>query len=165
MEQTMSRLENMQEKLSQLFELKGNIDTMLSVSMYYLNTFMDSERSSVFLFHPLNQQLTVFSSLDLEKHEIAIPKESGVAGWVFENRKATIVDNTCEDSRFCKWVDEITGFQTHTIICTPLSDKKGNCFGTLQSLNKKNGKFTTDDLELMELAASMVAEVINKSGR
>jgi hypothetical protein len=49
--------------------LKTNkIETVLSVSMYHLNQFMDSERSSIFLFQHSNQKLTVFSSLDLEKN-------------------------------------------------------------------------------------------------
>jgi hypothetical protein len=38
------------KELSQLFDLESKIDTMLSVSMYHLNEFMDSERSSIFLF-------------------------------------------------------------------------------------------------------------------
>ena len=124
---------------------------------------MDAERSSVFLFQHLNQQLTVFSSLDLEKNEIRIPKSTGVAGWVFVNRKPAIVNNAYKDSRFYKKVDDMTGFHTHNMICTPLLDTNDNCMGTLQSLNKKSGDFTNDDLELLNLAAGMVAVAIKNS--
>jgi adenylate cyclase len=138
---------------------------MLSVSMYYLNQFMDSERSSIWLFQHWNQKLTIFSSLDLEKNEIRIPKSCGVTGWVFVNRKPAIVNNAYEDSRFYRTVDDITRFHTRNLVCTPLLDNKDHCLGTLQSLNKKTGDFTNDDLELLNLAARMVAVAINNSRR
>ena len=163
MDQNMSRSFGLAKNLSQLFDLDSKIDTVLSVSMYYLNQYMDSERSSIFLFQHWNQQLTIFSSLDLEKHEVCIPKACGVAGWVFENRQPTIVNNAYEDSRFCSEVDELTGFQTRNLICVPLIDSKGNCLGTLQSLNKQEGVFTTDDLDLAILAADMLAIAIKNS--
>ncbi|MGV7223678.1 MAG: GAF domain-containing protein [Nitrospinales bacterium] len=163
MEESMTRSYRLSKELSQLFDLESKIDAVLSVSMYHLNQFMDSERSSVFLFQHLNQQLTVFSSLDLEKNEIRIPKSCGVVGWVFVNRQSAVVNNLYEDSRFYQKVDDMTGFRTRNLICTPLLDSKDNCMGTLQSLNKKSGDFTADDLDLLSLAAGMVAVAIKNS--
>ena len=159
----MTRPYRLAKKLSHLFDLDSKIDTVLSASMYYLNQFMDSESSSIFLFQHWNQQLTIFSSLDLKKHEISIPKSYGVAGWVFVNCQAAVINNAYEDTRFYKEVDEMTGFQTRNLICTPLLDNKNQCLGTIQSLNKKGGDFTNDDLELLNLAARMVAVAINNS--
>ena len=163
MEESKTRSYRLAKELSLLLDLESKIDTVLSVSMYHLNLFMESEKSSVFLFQHWNQQLTVFSSLDLEKHEILIPKSSGIAGWVFVNRQPAIVNNAYEDSRFYKKVDEVTGFHTRNLICAPLLDSKNHCLGTLQSLNKQTGDFSTDDLELLNLAASMVAVAIKNS--
>ena len=42
-------------------------------------------------------------------------------------------------------------------------DYKEHCLGTLQSLNKQSGDFTTDDLELLDLTARLVAVAINNS--
>ena len=152
-------------ELSELFDLESNIDNVLAVSMYKLNQLMDSERSSIFLFDPLKQQLTSFSSQDLEKKEIRIPKSSGVSGWVFDHRMPAIVNDTDSDSRFYSRVDDMTGFRTRNLICTPLIDYKERCSGTLQSLNKKSGDFTTDDLELLDLTARLVAVAISNSRR
>ena len=163
MEESRPRSYRLAKELLQLFDLESRIETVLSVSMYHLNQFMDSERSSIFLFQHLNQQLTVFSSLDLGKNEIRIPKSCGVAGWVFVNRKPAVVNDAYEDSRFYQKVDDITGFHTHNLICTPLLESKNNCMGTLQSLNKKGGDFTIDDLELLDLAANMVSIAIKNS--
>jgi hypothetical protein len=59
MEESMTRSYRLAKELSQLFDLDSKIDTVLSASMYYLNKFMDSERSSIFLFQHWNQQLTI----------------------------------------------------------------------------------------------------------
>lgn len=163
MKESMTRSYRLAKELSQLFDLESEIDTMLSVSMDYLNQFMNSERSSIWLFQHWNQKLAIFSSLDLEKNEISIPKSCGVAGWVFANRKPAVVNNAYEDSRFYRGVDDITGFHTRNLVSTPLLDNKDNCLGTIQSINKKTGDFTTDDLELLNLAARMVAVAINNS--
>ena len=165
MSERLTRSHGLAKKLSQLFDLESKIDTVLSASMVYLNQFMGSERSSIFLFQYWNQKLTIFSSLDLEKNEIQIPKSCGVAGWVFVNRKPAVVHNPYEDSRFWVEVDELTGFQTRNLVCAPLIDSKDICLGTIQSLNKKDGDFTTDDLELLDLAAGMVAVAIKNSER
>jgi adenylate cyclase len=159
------RYHRLANELSELFDLESNIDNVLAVSMYKLNQLMDSERSSIFLFDPLKQQLTSFSSQDLEKKEIRMTKSTGVAGWVFENHMPAIINNAYDDSRFFRGVDDATGFRTRNLICTPMIDCKEHCLGTLQSLNKKNGKFTTDDLELLDLAARLVAVAINNSRR
>ena len=165
MDNSLIRPYRLAKELAQLFDLESDIDAALSVSMYNLNRFMDSERSSVFLFDPLKNQLTSFSSLDLEKHEVRIPKSLGVSGWVFEHREPAIVNNAYEDNRFYRGVDHVTGFHTRNLICTPLFDYQDHCLGTLQSLNKKSGDFTTDDLELLDLTARMVAVAINNSKR
>ena len=165
MEKSLIRHYRLANELSQLFDLESSIDNVLAVSMYKLNQLMDSERSSIFLFDPLKQQLTSFSSQDLEKREIRIPKSSGVSGWVFEHRKPAIVNDTDSDSRFYSGVDDMTGFRTLNLICTPLIDYKERCSGTLQSLNKKSGDFITDDLELLDLSARLVAVAISNSRR
>ena len=85
--------------------------------------------------------------------------------WVFEHRRPAIVKDAYNDSRFYSGVGEITGFRTHNLICSPLIDSIDNCIGTLQSINKKSGDFTTDDLELLDLTSSLVVGAIKKSRR
>ena len=165
MEKSVMRSYQLAKELSQLFDLENDIDAVLSVSLYKLSQYANSERSSIFLFEPLKQQLTSFSSLDLSKHEIRISKSLGVTGWVFENSTPAIVNNAYDDSRFYRGVDVMTGFRTRNLICTPLIDNKDHCSGTLQLLNKQNGDFTTDDLELLDLTARLIAVAINNSER
>jgi adenylate cyclase len=150
-------------ELFQLLNLDTNLDTVLAVSMYKLNQYMDSERSSIFVFDPLNKQLTSYSSLDLAKQEIRMSKSTGVAGWVFEHRMPAVINDAYKDNRFFRGVDDMTGFRTCNLICSPMIDDKGKCLGTIQSLNKKSGDFTTEDLELLDVTARLVAVALNKN--
>ena len=150
-------------ELFQLLNLDTNLDTVLAVSMYKLNQYMDSERSSIFVFDPLKKQLTSYSSLDLAKQEIRMSKSTGVAGWVFEHRMPAVINDAYGDSRFFRGVDDMTGFRTRNMICTPMIDDSGKCIGTIQSLNKKRGDFTTEDLELLGVTARLVAVVLSKN--
>jgi len=150
-------------ELFQLLNLDTNLDTVLAVSMYKLNQYMDSERSSIFVFDPLKKQLTSYSSLDLAKQEIRMSKSTGVAGWVFEHRMPAVINDAYKDNRFFRGVDDMTGFRTRNLICSPMIDDKGKCLGTIQSLNKKSGDFTTEDLELLDVTARLVAVALNKN--
>jgi adenylate cyclase len=150
-------------ELTLLFDLESSMDNILVVAMCKLNQIMDSERSSVFLFDPLRQQFTSFSSQDFKNKKISMSQSSGVAGWVFKNRIPAIINNAYIDSRVYQGADEMTGFRTRNLICTPLIDYKENCLGTLQAFDKKSGNFTADDLELLDLTARLVVVSINNS--
>ena len=161
----MIKIYHLLHELTRLFDLECNLDTVLSAAMYFINQTLESERTSIFLYQPWSRELSVFASLDLVEDEIRIPRSSGVVGWVFEHREPVIIDNAYEDSRFYKGVDDITGFHTHNMICTPLIDNKNSCLGTVQSLNRKGENFSKNDLELLNLVARMMALAINNNRR
>lgn len=165
MEESTTRSYRLSKKLSQLFDLESNIETVLSVFMYYINEIIGYERSSIFLFQHWDQQFTIFSSLDPEKHEDSIPKACGAAGWVFTNHEPAVVNKAYKDPRFCKDLDDMTGFKNHNIVCAPLILSKQLCLGTIQSLNKKEGDFNDNDLDFLKLSANMVTISINNRNR
>jgi adenylate cyclase len=51
-------------------------------------------------------------------------------------------------------VDEQTGFTTRNILCVPIRTVKGEIIGVAQTLNKRTGKFTKQDLSLLEAMTS-----------
>jgi hypothetical protein len=65
MEKSSIRPHRLLTELSQLFNLETSLDTVLAVSMYKLNQYMDSERSSIFVFDPFNA--SILHRLALEK--------------------------------------------------------------------------------------------------
>jgi diguanylate cyclase (GGDEF)-like protein len=72
----------------------------------------------------------------------------GVAGWVAQTGKPTIVNDTSKDPRFARRFDEKTHFVTRSILCAPLISR-GRTIGVVQVINRLGGKFTQADLDLL----------------
>jgi diguanylate cyclase (GGDEF)-like protein len=72
----------------------------------------------------------------------------GVAGWVAQTGKPTIVNDTSRDPRFARRFDSQTHFQTRNILCAPLISR-GRTIGVVQVINRVGGKFTQADLDLL----------------
>ena len=134
-----------------------NLDSLFPVIADQVNRVLSTERCSVFLHDENRNELWSLVSTDLRKGEIRIPSSDGVAGWVFQNQKTLIINNTANDPRFYSKVDQKTGFQTRNILCVPLFNRQQTCIGTLQVLNKKNGDFRADDTDLLNSASHYIA--------
>jgi putative nucleotidyltransferase with HDIG domain len=86
----------------------------------------------------------------------------GVAGWVAMHGEPLIVPHAVEDTRFFKNVDQASDFVTHNIICVPLRIKK-DIIGVIQGINKREGEFTQDDLDLFQSFADQIAIALDNA--
>ena len=96
--------------------------------------------------------------------EIRILNTSGVAGHVFTTGKGAIVHDAYSDDRFNRTIDQSTGYKTESILCVPIRTVKGQIIGATQVLNKKQGRFTDEDIALVE-AMVMQAAILLQSGQ
>ena len=126
-----------------------NMDVLFEVIVEETNRIMGTEMCSVFLIDEDGQDLCSLISTDLGRDEIRIPKDHGVAGWVFCNQTPAIINDAYQDPRFYPGVDAETGVRTRNILCIPLISRTLQCIGTLQAMNKKGGDFTDEDRELI----------------
>lgn len=149
--------------IGQLITSEMNFETLFDVIVDQTNQLMDAERSSVFLIDKRGLNLTAFVSTDLKRNEINIPKNDGVAGWVFSNKIPVIISDAYEDSRFYPGIDEKTGFHTKNILCVPLINREYKCIGTLQALNKRSGDFTQEDKEILMHLANYITVALENS--
>jgi len=131
-------------------------DRLFEVIIYQTNEVMESIRSTVFLHDEQTDQLLSLVGVGLKKREIRIPSDYGVAGWVFQHKATVAVNDAYTDPRFYSEVDKKSGFRTRNIMCVPLVNWAGRCIGALQSLNKRSGDFTEDDLELLTFISNYV---------
>ena len=118
---------------------------------------LGAERGTLFLHDPLSGEL--YSRLaqgDLTR-EIRILNTTGIAGAVFQSGTGEAVHHPYEDERFNKAVDEQTGYVTKNIICAPVKTVRNDILGVIQILNKKKGRFTKDDLEILEAITAQAA--------
>jgi len=96
------------------------------------------------------------SFLSSAQEEIRIPKDQGVCGWVFSTGEPALVNDALNDPRVYKEVDTKSGFITRTMICVPLQTREKR-LGVLYALNKIDGSFTHEDVDIMVALSSNVA--------
>ena len=95
--------------------------------------------------------------------EIRILNNVGIAGAIFHSQVGEIIHDVYEDSRFNKEVDQETGYKTRNMVCTPVKTVNGQIIGVIQILNKKKGRFTKDNLNLVDAIATQAAVSIQNA--
>lgn len=134
-----------------------NIDELFDVIIEQTNQIMQTERSTLFLYEDKNNLLWSFVATGIKKNTIRIPVDNGVAGWVFKNQQPLILNDPYNDERFYGEIDRKSGFKTGNILCIPIINRKGNCIGVFQALNKMNGSFDDNDRDLLTALSHYVA--------
>jgi signal transduction histidine kinase len=84
-----------------------------------------------------------------------IDDDQGVAGAVFQSKEGCI---TLEATN--RTVDVQTNYVTRNIVTVPLLTMEGQCIGAMQVLNKRDGNFDEEDLEVLTILARQAASAI-----
>jgi adenylate cyclase len=132
----------------------GTLDQVLQALVEMTTTELNAERGSLFLNDPDTNELYSRVAQGNIQREIRILNTSGIAGYVYTSGEALIIADAYADDRFNRSIDEQTGFQTRNILCVPIKTVKGEVIGVAQTLNKRTGKFTKHDLNLLEAMTS-----------
>ena len=119
-----------------------------------------AERGSIFLNDAFRGELYTRVPEGKFSREIRVLNTDGVAGWVFTNGKGVAIKDAYADERFNRTIDSQTGFLTKSILCAPFRTLKGECIGVAQLLNRIEGDFTLEDLELLETMIGQAAIAI-----
>jgi GAF domain-containing protein len=74
----------------------------------------------------------------------------GIAGWVAKNGEQVVVPDVYTDVRFAKRIDEMTKWETRSIICVPLRSKH-RVLGVIQLINVNMEGFSDHEFFLQSL--------------
>jgi HD-GYP domain-containing protein (c-di-GMP phosphodiesterase class II) len=91
----------------------------------------------------LHFKLSQNDSVKFDWSEFTMPVDrNSMAGWVALERQTIRIDDVYEPSKsaafgFDRSFDERTGYRTKSMICTPLTNNRGDVLGVLQLINKK----------------------------
>lgn len=89
-----------------------------------------------------------------------IPRGKGVASWVADNRRATIVNNAAADERFFDGMDQEIEYKTQSLLAAPLIGG-GRVIGVVEVINKKDGKlFTMGNQTLLSVMCRFAGELL-----
>ncbi len=94
----------------------------------------------------------------------ALPSSEGIAGKVFRSG-ATVIENDVRQSPQHRHdIGEAVGFVTRNMVTAPLKTLDGDPVGVMQVLNKEDGDFGADDVEVLEIVAAIAATAIENAG-
>lgn len=127
-----------------------SLDEALGALVELISHRLNAERSTLFLNDPMTDELYSRIAQGKLSREIRILNSAGIAGAVFESGVGEVILDPYNDDRFNSEVDKKTGFVTRSIACAPLRTARGEIIGVTQALNKTNGDFDHQDLELLE---------------
>jgi K+-sensing histidine kinase KdpD len=139
-----------------------DLDQLLQIIVGEVQNVIDCEAAGVLLYDAekddfywkIVQDRQSFLSSASER--IRIPKNEGVCGWVFDTGSPALVHDAANDSRLYRLVEDKSGFQTRNMVCVPLQTREKR-LGVLYALNKTEGSFDTEDVDVMSALASNVA--------
>ena len=137
-----------------------SLDEALEVLVKITTSTIGAERGTIFLNDPATGELYSRIAQGNFRREIRILNTKGVAGWAFTKNEGVIIHDAYKDERFNKAVDVRTGFRTKSILCAPLRTVNGEEIGVSQILNKIDGEFDQNDLDMLEAMTEQAAIAI-----
>lgn len=143
------------EKLRRLSEASSivnstlHLDRLLDIILDTARAIVDADGGTVYVVDEARQELWSKVLQGSSHVEIRLPLGRGIAGFVGTTGEALLIDDAYLDPRFNPDFDRKTGYRTRTILCVPIRNKDERTIGVLQLLNKRDGLFTKDDLELI----------------
>lgn len=111
-----------------------------------------------------NELVFVLSQGAIPHEQLAwrgIPAGKGIAAWVVDNQRATIVNDPYADDRFFAILDNEFEFRTRSVLAAPIVGG-GACLGVFELLNKQDQLlFSTGDQTLLSLLCRFMGELLS----
>ena len=88
---------------------------------------------------------------------------AGLAGWVVARNEAVLAVDAAGDTRFTPDPAECVTHAGTSLICAPLRDQRGACFGAIGLLNHEGEPFGGSDLVLLQSLAATAAAAVERA--
>jgi len=156
-------------KLTALLEIgkamtgERNLDLLLPLIMGEVTKVMEADRSTLFLVDRERNELWSKIAQGLEVREIRVKVGTGIAGSVAAAGTVVHIPDAYADPRFDRTTDLKTGYRTRSILAVPMVNKPGEVIGVIQVLNKREGRFTDEDIELLQALSSQAAVAVENA--
>jgi len=159
LERTQAKLHQTEMLLSVTRRIAGlrNLSEILWTLIDMTTQELKADRGSLFLNDPLTGELYSRVAQGELTREIRILNTTGIAGSIFQSGVGEIIHSAYDDERFNSKIDEQTGYVTKNIVCAPVRTVRNDVIGVIQILNKKKGRFTKEDLQLVEAITAQAA--------
>src|SRR5689334_25091985 len=142
-----------------------NLDSILQTIMEKMAVFFRPDTWSLLMVDEQKDELyfaiAVGDAADALK-SIRLKVGEGIAGWVAKHGESLLVPDVYNDPRFAKRIDEMTKWQTRSIICVPLRSKL-RVLGVIQLVNVNMQHFTDQESFFLQSICDYAAIAIENA--
>jgi len=140
----------------------GSQEAFLKSMLEEISRILNAQRASVFLINPHTNELEAVAALGTEKEVLKFDYRKGIAGSVFTTGVPLNIDAQTDKVRFSEDMDTITGFETKSILCHPITNREDKVIGVIEVLNKRNqDRFTEEDEKTMKVLSLVFSSVFH----
>lgn len=142
-----------------------NLDSVLQTIMEKMAAYFQPDTWSLLMVDEDKEELyfaiAVGDAADNLK-AVRLKVGEGIAGWVAKHGEPLLVPDVYNDPRFAKRIDEMTKWQTHSIICIPLASRH-RVLGVIQLINVDMKGFGDNEMLLLQALADYAAIAIDNA--
>ncbi|MGH9939383.1 MAG: sigma-54-dependent Fis family transcriptional regulator [Blastocatellia bacterium] len=149
-------------KICQQMNSERDLTALLDLIAREATRLMAADRASIFLLDREKREL--WSKVALGSDEtLRFDARLGIAGTVALTGQTIQVTDAQTDPRFYPQIDSRTGYHTRDLLAVPLRNHTGESIGVFEILNKREGVFTEEDIEILQALASHAAIAIENA--
>ncbi|MBI4640920.1 MAG: sigma 54-interacting transcriptional regulator [Candidatus Tectomicrobia bacterium] len=141
-------------KVCTIFNSEKNFESLLDLIVRETSTLLEADRATLFIFDEQKNELWSKIAMGLERGEIRFDARLGLAGHVLRSGEEIRIEDAYRDPRFNRQIDLFTRYKTQNVLGVPIRNTRGKILGVFEVLNKREGRFTDDDLEMLNLMAA-----------
>src|SRR3954469_412298 len=116
---------------------------------------VDEQRNDLYFAIAVGDAADTLKSVRLKLGE-------GIAGWVAKHGEPVIVPDVASDIRFARRIDDLTQWQTRSIICIPLKSRH-RVLGVIQLINVDMSRFTEAELFFLQSLCDYAAIAVENA--
>jgi GAF domain-containing protein len=136
-----------------------DLDQVLTLAMQGINETLRVEAGSLLLLDDAEGELVPRMTLCGGKSvqgKMVLSLDQGVAGWVVQQGRSLLVPDARQEGRLPSTTAQLIGLEARSVLCVPLVLRE-KTIGAIEVINKWGGRFTEDDLTLLNSIAASVA--------
>lgn len=140
----------------------GNKEKFVESMLEEIVRILNGQRASIFLINTETNELEAVAALGIDKELLKFDYRKGIAGSVFTTGVSLNIDTQTDKVRFSEEMDKVTGYDTRSIICSPITNREDKIIGVIEVLNKRNeDRFTVEDEKTMKVLALILSSVFH----
>ena len=122
-----------------------------------ISAFLKCDQGSCFVLERDVSELWTVRADEDETETVRISARASLAGHCATRGELVRLDDAYEDPRFDREQDRKSGYRTRSVLCVPVLNGDSGIAGVLQAVNKFEGPFTDDDLELLRAISAQLS--------